>query len=117
MAEKTFDVFKDEIARPLCSEDSGHIKEKSASRILESSALACNRERLARKSASVEVDVWEEIGVDESCVSIISVAKMLLVDFDCVLVDFGVADALRLNVVVSGGNFDAKLETTDAGEA
>lgn len=71
MAEKPFNVLKDEISRPLRSQYSRKVKEERPSGIFKSLTLSSDAESLARESSDEEVEVGKRVCVDFGDVSIV----------------------------------------------
>ena len=89
VAEKSLNVFKDEMSRPFTPQYSCKVIEKSPSGIIEPQSFSSDAERLARESSDQEVEVGESISVDCGNVSVAPVAgEVSFIGCDCVLVDF-----------------------------
>ena len=90
MAEKSFNVFKEEESRLLCSQYSRNVKEERPSGIVKPSPLSSDAKSLARESSDQEVEVGKFGSVDCGDVSIVFMfGEVFLINLDCVLVDFG----------------------------
>lgn len=92
-------IFKQQIPRAPCFNQTGNFKEESTSCIVKSPAAASERKCLAGESSTEQVEAGQVAGVDFSCIGIVS---LLLSDFmdsavACVgvFIDLTVADTLE----------------------
>ena len=99
MRKKTGNIFKQQIRRQFCFNQTGNLKEESASGILEAPSAACLTKALAGESSAEKVKVGEVVGVDLSDVRIVSFLLSGVVDGTVALVgelvDLTVTDALK----------------------
>lgn len=108
MAEKTFDVFEDEILRALSVQDSGDVEEQSSPSLIETSSISRNAECLARETGSEEFEVGETIRVDEGEVSeVVMLWPVPFVGLNCVLVNLGVTHTLDGDTSCGGCTLNA----------
>lgn len=91
------DIFQEKICRPFRLSDSGNLKEESSSCIVcKSEPFSSNREALAWKACTDEIDVGKVIWVDGSCVFKIQFSFWIVdsvICLICILIDFTMTDA------------------------
>lgn len=91
-------VFQKKKCRPFGCKESGNFKEQSSSRVFESKPLSRNREALARKSGTEQVEVWHFVGVDCSCIVTVIFSFRVIdgaVRHVCAFVDLTVTNAFK----------------------
>ncbi len=97
MREKPLDVLKEQKARPAVLDNPCDLKKSISSLVIESSPLASDGKRLARKSSDQKVKRRQFFGSDFGNVSIwFVIREMGAVDGDGVGVDLGIPDTLTL---------------------
>ena len=106
------DIFQEKKWRPFLCNDSGNFKEHSTSCILESEPSSCNRETLARKSGTEQIEIWQVLGIDFSKVAIIFSSFRTvdgLICFCSIRINFSVSDTLKMT-----GCHQTGMETSDS---
>ncbi len=100
MRQETGNIFEQQKWRSFGFNHTGNFKEQSASGIFEALSFTSLRKGLAGESSTEKVEVWEFIGVDLSCIWVIALTLLYVMDcgIACVgiLVDFAVAHTLEI---------------------
>ena len=116
MPNERGNIFQEESRRPLVFDNSGKLKEKSASRVCKSSGISCcHRIRLAWEPADEQVEIGHFCCVNSCNVAIINLPLCVVNGFvsrRSVLVDLTKTDAFKAACF-----FKSRPETADSRKA
>lgn len=107
-------VFQKKKCRPFGCKESGNFKEQSSSCVFESKPFSRNREALARKSGTEQVEVGHFVGVDFSCIVTVIFSFRVIdgaIRHICVFVDLAVTNAFK-----PADSLQTRPEAADTGE-
>jgi hypothetical protein len=123
MSDQTPDVLKEKGPRALIPNDFLNVKEECSTGIREPLLLSCLAERLTRKTAAKDIEIWDALlGVDLSdvpCEILVIVSKQLRI----ILTEVMLVGLSRCRVPFTSENalgacsvIESDVESTDSGE-